>query len=76
MKLNKMISDYPKPVPKRWRQLGDTALVLAIAVEPMIQTIPLQNEIQKAWISWCFSTALIIFKIYTNTKAVKEDESN
>lgn len=72
--IKQMISDYSKPVPKKWRQIGDTALVLAIAVEPMVQTIPLQNELQKEWFSWVFNTALIIFKIYTNTKTISQDE--
>jgi hypothetical protein len=66
---------YAEPVPAKWRKIGDTALLLAIAVEPMVSTIPLQNPAIKEWVVWIFSTALIVFKFWTNTKSI-HDEAN
>jgi hypothetical protein len=48
---------------------------LAIAVEPMVSTIPLDNPAIKEWLVWIFSTLLIVFKFWTNTKSI-HDENN
>jgi hypothetical protein len=66
----KIIKKYGEPVPAKWRKIGDTALLLAIAVEPMVSTIPLNSPALKEWIVWVFSTLLIVFKFWTNTKSI------
>lgn len=66
----KLLDKYDKPTPKPWRRLGDTALLLAIAVEPMIQTMPLEG-VSKEWIVWVFTTGLIILKFLTNIVSEK-----
>jgi hypothetical protein len=68
----KIIKKYGEPVPAKWRKIGDTALLLAIAVEPMVSTIPLQNPALKEWLVWIFSTLLIVFKFWTNTKSIHD----
>lgn len=65
----KIVENYRKPTPKRWRKMGDVALLLAITIEPAIQSMPLSNVFAKEWLVWGFSTCLILFKFYTNTKA-------
>lgn len=66
---SKIVENYKKPTPKKWRKMGDVALLLAITIEPAIQSMPLANLYAKEWIVWGFSTCLILFKFYTNTKA-------
>ena len=76
MKSKTIMQKYAEPVPAKWRKIGDMALLLAIAVEPMVASIPLDNPELKEWIVWIFSTLLIIFKFYTNTKSVHDDISS
>lgn len=65
--MKKLIDNYKKPTPAKWRKIGDTCLLAAIAVEPMVQSMPLADEAMKAWIAWTFSTALILLKFWSNT---------
>jgi hypothetical protein len=67
-----IMQKYAEPVPAKWRQIGDMSLLLAIAVEPMVASVPLDNPEVKEWIVWGFSTLLILFKFYTNTKTINE----
>lgn len=74
--MKQLIENYKKPVPAKWRQIGDTALLMAIAIEPSINSMPLPDGPVKSWIGWAFSVALIIFKFWTNTKVAPIDEPN
>jgi hypothetical protein len=71
----KITKRYAEPVPAKWRKIGDTALLLAIAVEPMVSTIPLDNPALKEWLVWIFSTLLIVFKFWTNTKSIHDADN-
>lgn len=67
--ISQMVENYKKPTPKKWRDRGDAALLTAIAIEPIIQSMPLSNIVAKEWVVWGFSSALILFKFWTNTRA-------
>jgi hypothetical protein len=67
-----IMQKYAEPVPAKWRQIGDMSLLLAIAVEPMVASVPLDDPEVKEWIVWGFSTLLILFKFYTKTKTINE----
>lgn len=73
--MKQLIENYKKPVPAKWRQIGDTCLLLAIAIEPAINSIPLEDGPTKQWIAWAASVAFIVIKFYTNTK-VEPNEGN
>lgn len=66
--LKKIAESYQKPTPKKWRRIGDFALLLCIAIQPSIDAMPLQDIQLKEWLVWGFSTFLILFKFYTNTR--------
>ena len=66
--MKKLVENYRKPTPNKWRRIGDAALVLAIAIEPAIQTMPIEDMEVKNWLVWGFSTGLILFKFWTNTR--------
>ncbi len=66
--MKRIVKNYQQPTPPKWRKIGDMALLLAIAIEPSVQSMPLDNLVIKQWLSWSFTTALIIFKFWTNTR--------
>jgi len=60
---------YSEPTPKYWRQVGDFALLLLIAIEPLISTMPIQDNL-KYWITFTFTVLLVAVKFWTNTKSI------
>jgi hypothetical protein len=60
---------YSEPTPKYWRQVGDFALVLLVAIQPMLDSMPI-NDKPKYWVSFVFMVLLVGIKFWTNTKSV------
>lgn len=50
--MNKLMKNYAKPTPKKWRQLGDSLL----GVSTMITTYAIADD----WAKWAQITALIL----------------
>lgn len=50
--MNKLMKNYAKPTPKKWRQLGDSLL----GVSTMITTYAIADD----WSKWAQITALIL----------------
>lgn len=69
----KLWIDYKKPTPARWRKIGDGALVLTLAIKPLVESIPIQDDILKQWLVWATEVLLVLFKFWTNTQT---DENN
>lgn len=63
--IKKLVEDYQKPVPEKWRKIGDLALFLIPVVEAQIAMMP---ESINPWAKWGITTFLILFKAYANTK--------
>ena len=53
------------PTPKKWRVIGDFALILLVTVQPMLDSMPV-NEKAKYWIMFITTIALVSFKFFTN----------
>lgn len=66
--MKNVMINYRKPTPPKWRKIGDACLLLALVVEPLVQSMPLQDENAKAWMTWGFSAVLIVLKFWTNTR--------
>lgn len=62
--MKNIIENYKKPVPPKWRKIGDFALVALPVLEAQLNTMPEVNE----WYKWSLMTAIILFKLWTNTK--------
>jgi hypothetical protein len=60
---------YSEPTPKYWRQVGDFALVLLIAIQPLIDSMPIQTN-SKYWVNFIFTVLLVAVKFWTNTKSI------
>ena len=65
----KLIKKYGEPTPKYWRQIGDFALVMLVAIEGFIPKMPLE-AIAKEWLSIVVALSLVGFKFWTNTKSI------
>lgn len=64
-----VLKKYNEPTPKYWRQLGDFALVLLVAIQPMIDTMPVGDKL-KYWLGFALTLLLVGIKFWTNTKSV------
>ncbi len=60
---------YNDPTPKYWRKIGDFALVTLVAIQPMIDTMPIYDN-SKYWVSFATTILLVGIKFWTNTKSV------
>jgi hypothetical protein len=60
---------YSEPTPKYWRQVGDFALVLLVAIQPMLDSMPISDK-PKYWVTFIFTILLVGIKFWTNTKSV------
>ncbi|MFN9581465.1 MAG: hypothetical protein ACK566_02185 [Bacteroidota bacterium] len=70
--MKKIIEDYKKPVPLKWRRIGDLALLAIPVLEAQFNIMPVSDSIESQWLKWGITTFLVLFKVYTNTKT---DES-
>ncbi|MFA6260404.1 MAG: hypothetical protein WC760_02980 [Bacteroidia bacterium] len=66
--MKQLIENHRKPTPKKWRRIGDFALLLAIAIEPIIKSMPLEDGPLKNWMAWVMGALLIVLKFWTNTR--------
>lgn len=64
-----MIKRYSEPTPKYWRQMGDFALVMLVAIEGFIPRMPIESD-AKEWLSIGVALLLVGFKFWTNTKSI------
>jgi len=60
---------YSEPTPKYWRQVGDFALVLLVAIQPMLDSMPISDK-PKYWVQFIFTALLVGIKFWTNTKSI------
>lgn len=60
---------YSEPTPKYWRQVGDFALVLLVAIQPMVDSMPI-GENSKYWVDFALTILLVGIKFWTNTKSI------
>jgi hypothetical protein len=67
-KPTKLWIDYKTPTPPKWRKIGDSALILTLAVKPLVESIPIQDDILKQWLVWGTEVLLVLFKFWTNTQ--------
>jgi hypothetical protein len=67
----KIIENYKKPTPPKWRKAGDFALIALPVLEAQLNTMPDINE----WYKWTLMTTIILFKLWTNTQ-VENNENN
>jgi hypothetical protein len=63
--MKKLIENYKKPTPPKWRRIGDIALFAIPIIELQFQTLPIELD---PLFKWAVTTFLILFKAYTNTK--------
>ena len=68
--LKKHIDNYKKPTPIKYRQMGDLALVILVALQGIIAAAPsnILSEKQAFWIGSIITVLTVIFKFWTNTK--------
>lgn len=60
---------YNEPTPKYWRQIGDFALVLLVAIQPMVVNMPI-GENYRYWVDFGLTIVLVGIKFWTNTKSI------
>lgn len=60
---------YSEPTPKYWRQVGDFALVLLVAIQPMVDSMPISVN-GKYWVDFALTILLVGIKFWTNTKSI------
>jgi hypothetical protein len=63
--MKKLIENYKKPTPSKWRKIGDIAMFAIPIIELQFQTLPIEID---PTLKWGITTFLILFKAYTNTK--------
>jgi hypothetical protein len=63
--MKKLIENYKKPTPSKWRKIGDIAMFAIPIIELQFQTLPIEID---PTLKWGITTVLILFKAYTNTK--------
>jgi hypothetical protein len=68
----KIIENYKKPTPPKWRKAGDFALIALPVLEAQLNTMPDINE----WYKWTLMTTIILFKLWTNTQVIKDETEN
>lgn len=62
--MKKLIENYRKPTPPHARKWGDMALLLIPIIEMQLESMPIAIN---PMLKWGITTALILFKFYTNT---------
>lgn len=67
--MSNLMKRYSEPTPKYWRQMGDFALVMLVAIEGFIPRMPLEADV-KEWLSIGVALLLVGFKFWTNTKSI------
>jgi len=60
---------FSEPTPKYWRQVGDFALVLLVAIQPMVDSMPISVN-SKYWVDFALTILLVGIKFWTNTKSI------
>lgn len=60
---------YNEPTPKYWRKIGDFALLLLVSIQPLIDTMPI-DDIRKYWLGFALTILLVGIKFWTNTKSI------
>ena len=60
---------YSEPTPKYWRQVGDFALVMLVAIQPMVDSMPISSN-GKYWVDFALTILLVGIKFWTNTKSI------
>jgi hypothetical protein len=60
---------FSEPTPKYWRQVGDFALVLLVAIQPMVDSMPIKDT-PKYWVGFGLTILLVGIKFWTNTKSI------
>lgn len=60
---------YSEPTPKYWRQVGDFALVMLVAIQPMVDSMPISDN-PKYWVNLSVTILLVGIKFWTNTKSI------
>ena len=63
--MKKLIANYKKPTPIKWRKIGDIAMFAIPIIELQFQSLPIEID---PILKWGITTFLILFKAYTNTK--------
>lgn len=63
--MRKLIENYKKPTPIKWRKIGDMVLLAIPVLELQLESLPVQINPMLKWSITCF---LVLFKLYTNTK--------
>ena len=74
----KIFKNYSKPTPLKWRKRGDFAVITAIImnfIKPIMDSNPTMAEDVDKLIPSIISILALIFKLWTSSRVVKEDES-
>jgi len=66
--MRKLIDRYKQPTPKKWRMIGDFAIIVVPVLEIQLNQMPTVNP----WVKWSITTSLILFKFWTNTRVEKK----
>lgn len=69
--MKQLIKKYKEPTPPYWRMLGDYALVLMVAIEAALPTLPLSENAHK-WTAFAVSIIGVSVKFWTNTKSSRQ----
>ena len=64
-----LIKKYSEPTPKYWRQVGDFSLVMLVAIQPMVDSMPIGDK-SKYWVDFTLTILLVGIKFWTNTKSI------
>jgi len=74
----KIFKNYSKPTPLKWRKRGDFAVITAIIMtlfKPLIDSNPIIADEAEKLVPSVISVVMLLFKLWTSTHSVKEDES-
>lgn len=63
------------PTPKKWRIIGDFALGLLVAVQPVLHDMPVTDQ-TKYWVNLGVTIMLVSFKFFTNLFKEEEETSD
>jgi hypothetical protein len=69
-----MITNYYKPTPKKWRQIGDSILLGTTALSGMMMGAPL-SESGKTWCIFILNVIGVVGKVLTNLAKSEDGDS-
>jgi hypothetical protein len=63
--MNYKPSNWNKPTPAKWRNIGDALLVLGLGMNALVMVAPIHNTEVKDWMVFIFGSVAILGKFAT-----------